>query len=438
VVFEVAEKKGAASIPICFVPHPVFGRSAEQCREYLEGLDPITGKPILEEIVTFLTSAPAEEKEGVIERMREREIGPDTEENLVRLFHENGWTDGLPIILPTEERVEEMLKGTSHPPDEIVGSMRPNPDHEAWSYTVEQVAINAVMAGAKKEYLPVILAVASTGTTSLFTSTNSWARMMLVNGPVRKEIGMNSGIGAMGPFCEANSTIGRAWTLISKNLGNGGRPGVNYMGTQGNNLNYNNVCIAENEENMPDGWRPFHVQKGYRAEESVVSLFAGLHFRPAMEPPPPVEPWAYTSPQHIASVIRNLRSVGPYLNYSACVLVEPLLAQDLARIYGFQTKEDLTEWLKDNTFLDVWEYFRIYPSDVERGLDGLEPYASWLKLPQGATIPIKKFRLEKPPEVPFRRHEEPISLIVLGGKTNHWYYVGDFFYLTSASIDRWR
>lgn len=437
-VLEVAEKKGMGSIPICFVPHPVFGRSAEKCREYLRGSDPVSGKPVLEEMVSFLTSSPLSEEGKLIERRTEREIGPDTEDNLMRLFHEKGWTDGLPIILPTEERVEEMLKGTSHRPDEVVGSMRPNPDHEAWSYTVEQVAVNAVMAGARKEFFPVILAVASTGVTSLFTSTNSWARMMLVNGPIRNEIGMNSGIGAMGPFSETNSTIGRAWTLISKNLGNGGRPGVNYMGTQGNNLNYNNVCIAENEESMPNGWKPFHVQKGYNREESVVSLFAGLHFRPAMEPPPPLEPWAYTSPQHMASVIRSLRSVGPYLNYAACVLVEPLLAQDLYEIYGFRTKEDLAEWLKENTFLEVWEYFRIFPSDLEKARNGIEPYASWLNLPQGSTIPVKKFRLGRPPEVPYRTHDEPITLIVLGGKTNHWYYVGDFFYLTSASIDRWR
>ena len=125
------------------------------------------------------------------ERPVPRLIDADTPDNLQKLFKENGWTDYLPIVLPTEEKVTEMLKGTRHKPDEVVGTMRPSPPHEAWEFTVEKVAINAVMAGAKPEHLPVILAIASTGETSLFTSTNSWARMVVVNGPIRNEIKMN-------------------------------------------------------------------------------------------------------------------------------------------------------------------------------------------------------------------------------------------------------
>ena len=124
-------------------------------------------------------------------------VESDTEENLYRLFLEKGWTDGLPIVLPTEARVKEMLKGTSHKPDEVVGLMRPSPPHEAWSFTVEMVAINAVMAGAKPEYLPVLLAIASTGVSSMFSSTSSFARMAVINGPIRNEINMNSSIGAL-------------------------------------------------------------------------------------------------------------------------------------------------------------------------------------------------------------------------------------------------
>ena len=102
-----------------------------------------------------------------------------------------------------------MLKGTSHKPSEIVGSMSPADTYERWEYTVEQVAINAVMAGAKPEHLPVILAIASTGVTSLWSSLTSHARMIIVNGPIRQEIKMNTGIGALGPFNQANAVIGR-------------------------------------------------------------------------------------------------------------------------------------------------------------------------------------------------------------------------------------
>ena len=148
-----------------------------------------------------------------------------------------------PIVLPTEARVAEMLKGTSHAPDEPVGKCS-HPPHEAWSYD-GKVAVNAVMAGARPEHLPVILALASTGVPSLYTSTTSFARMVVVNGPIRNELRMNAGIGALGPFNQANSVIGRAWTLMSINLAAAGKAGETYMGSQGNNYNYNNLCMPE-------------------------------------------------------------------------------------------------------------------------------------------------------------------------------------------------
>lgn len=440
VVKGVVKVKGMPNLRIAFIHHPIFGQSAADCRKYLQGNDPITRKPFMQEIVTGLTKplTDEEKKGGFIQRSVPRFVEPDTPENLQRLFHENGWTDYLPIVLPTEERVAQMLKGTRRKRDEIVGTMRPSPPHEAWEYTVEKVAVNAVMAGAKPEYLPVILAIASTGVTSLFTSTNSWARMVAVNGPIRNEIKMNAGIGAMGPFNEANATIGRAWTLISKNLGNGGKPGWNYMGSQGNNFNYNNVCFPEKEEALPPGWKPLHVQKGFRPEESVVSVFAGIHLQAASAPMNPLKEPAYESPELMSAVIRSWGSVGPYLNLQATVLVEPLLAQTLYRTYGFDSKEKLINWLRDNTFMPAWEYFRIYPSDLQKGKAGVEPYASWLKLPEGAVVPVTKFRFQKPPEIPARTHKDPITLIVMGGETNPWYYAGDFYYVQSASVDKWR
>ncbi len=206
----------------------------------------------------------------MIEReARQRFLPPDTADRLQQMFQDKLWTDGLPIILPTEDKVKAMLKGTSHAPDEVVAEMRPSGAHEAWKYTVEMVAVIAVMAGAKPEYLPVLLAIASTGQTSLVSSTSSFARMALVNGPIRNEIQMNYSIGALGPFNQAHSAIGRAWTLISKNLGGSGMPGSTYLGSQGNALNYGNLTFPEAEESLPQGWDPFHVQKGFKKSDSV-------------------------------------------------------------------------------------------------------------------------------------------------------------------------
>ena len=138
-----------------------------ELRAYIEGTDPVSRRPFMQEVIEALT-APLDEEDlkGVsFERSTPRLLAPDTEENLQRLFIDNHWTDFLPIVLPTEERVAAMLKGTSHPPDKVVGRMRPTSFREFWEFTVEKVAVNAVMAGARPEYFPVILALAASGVT---------------------------------------------------------------------------------------------------------------------------------------------------------------------------------------------------------------------------------------------------------------------------------
>ena len=215
-----------------YVPQPVVDRSAADLRAYIEGHDPVSKRPFMQEVLDGLTS-PLDEADlqGLsFERTTPRLLEPDTEDNLHRLFEDNHWTDFLPIVLPTEARVEAMLKGTSHPPDKIVGRLRPTAFREFWEFTVEKVAVNAVMAGARPEYFPVILALAASGITARSSSTNSFATITVVNGPIRNEIGMNSGIGVMGPYNHANATIGRAYGLLSQNLQGGSVPGDTYMG----------------------------------------------------------------------------------------------------------------------------------------------------------------------------------------------------------------
>src|SRR5262252_10792806 len=205
------------------------------------------------------------------ERTTPRLLEPDTEDKLQRQFLENNWTDGLPIVLPTEKRVTAMLAGTSRKADEIVGRMQLVEFRVPWEYTVEKVAVNAVMAGARPEYFPVILALAASEVSARSSTSSSASAMVVVNGPIRHEIGMNSGIGAMGPYNHSNAVIGRAFGIMSQNLQGGSVPGVTYNGSQGNNFSYNCITFAENEEASP--WEPYHVQHGFEPSESAVTVF---------------------------------------------------------------------------------------------------------------------------------------------------------------------
>lgn len=455
-----AYKKGMPGLRFTFVPHPFANRPIEVHRKYLEGNDPINGRPVIDGIVEALTrpTTDAEKKTGIIERARPRLLEPDTADNLNRLFLENGWTDGLPIILPTEERVAGMLKGTSHKPDEVIGkmlpippnedwenavkrlgtravtktghspvTMQPSPPHEAWEYTVEHIAVNAVMAGARPEYFPVILAIASTGVTSLFSSATSMSRMVAVNGPVRKEINMNCGLSTLGPFNQANAVIGRAWTLISKNLG-GAKLGETYLGDIGNNSNYNNMCCAENEEALPEGWSPFHVQKGFKADESVVSLLGGwslLNYA-AYKPYPHHEIMKQQLISFETSGAGTHHTLGLNPGTQATLLLSPITASDLKN-NGFESKEKLSQWLKENACMTVWTYWAAMPDDLKSAGAGVEPFASWLKLPPEAKTTH-----------PLILKKAPVEIMVVGGGTDAFWMAGDFYCMASASVDKWR
>src|SRR6266566_7423777 len=184
VVRSVASVNGMPGLQQVFVPQPVMGKSARELRAYVDGKDPLTGRPVMQEVIEGLTTPLDGQGVGTIEydRSTPRLVEADTEENLHRLFMENRWTDYLPIVLPTEERVAAMLAATRRKPDEIVGRMRPTHFREAWEYTVEKVAANAVMSGARPEYFPVILALAATGVSARGSTTSSMAAMAVVNG----------------------------------------------------------------------------------------------------------------------------------------------------------------------------------------------------------------------------------------------------------------
>ena len=413
----ISYKKGMPKQRFTFIPHPVAGRPPELCNQYVRGKDPLTGKPIVEELIAALTSplTAEEKKTGFLMRdPQPRLLAPDTPTNLTKLFEKNLWTDGLPIILPTEAKVAEMLKGTSHKPNEIVGTMRPSPPHEAWEFNVEMVAANAVMAGAEPAYFPVILALSSTGVTSLFSSTTSFARMVVVNGPITTEIDMNGGIGAMSPLNKANSTIGRAWTLISRNLGGGAIPGQTYLGSQGNSVNYNNVCFPEKEDRLPAGWKPFSEQKGFKKGESAVSTFTGWEI-------------VHGSGRNKEALARTIApySVGGYRQVT--LLMDPIVANDFKDFEHFDTKEQLSEWLLKNTPSPAQGYWMGHREELQKAKSGVEPFATWLKYPEGALIPASSLT----PDI-------PVEIIVVGGETNAYMQLGDMRHVSSASVDKWR
>jgi hypothetical protein len=186
-------------------------------------------------------------------------------------YQEHGWTDGLPIVPPTETAVAEFLRWTDRDPREVLGVLPPR-QGEA---TVEKIAINAVMAGCKPEYFPVVITAIEALADPLFNldsvqaTTHPVAPLIIVNGPIARELSINAGYNAFGQGFRANVTIGRAVRLVLMNVG-GGLPGTGDRATQGSpsKIAY---CVAENEADSP--WEPLHVEAGLPADVSTVSAF---------------------------------------------------------------------------------------------------------------------------------------------------------------------
>lgn len=204
-------------------------------------------------------------------RLRARRIKLGSAEDPFDFMFDQGLTDGLPVIPPTPERVLHMLTGTHRDPQEVVATAPPN----LVPVTAEKVAANAVMAGCKPEYLPVVIAALEAVCTDEFNihgimaTTGGASPILIVNGPIRHRIGMNMGVQALGSGFRANATIGRALKLIMRNVG-GARPGEIERSTFGGPAKYTS-CYAEWEERSP--WEPLHVERGFKPDENVVTVF---------------------------------------------------------------------------------------------------------------------------------------------------------------------
>src|SRR3954452_23477780 len=294
----------------------------------------------------------------------------DLEDEAEAMFA-RGWTDGLPVVAPTEVRVLRMLEGTTRAPDDIVAVVPP----DLVECTVEKVAVNAVMAGCRPEYLPVVLAALETACTDEFNGhgllATTWfaGPVVIVNGPIVRAIGMNSGMNALGQGNRANATIGRALQLVIRNVG-GGRPGEVDRATMGNPGKYT-FCFAEDEDGSP--WEALSVERGVAPGVSAVTLFAG-------EGPRGVVDQASRTPESLArSFAGALRSVAHPklpLAFDAFMVVSP----EHARVFreGGWSKARLRSELLELLTVDGSELVR-GAGECEEGIPPALGGAAWPK-----------------------------------------------------------
>lgn len=412
------------------VSEPNALRGEKAIQRIVNGPDPVSGKPLMTALVDALTKPlTAEEKQtGSLTHPVEPRILPftGTYDEMQEYFLKNRMTDGLPIVIPTEDKVKKMLKGTSHSPGEIVSpafkmGFTPNGQREGQNITVEKVAVIGVMAGCQPEYLPVLLALATKGP-PYFSSAQSFSGGAVVHGPIAREIGMESGYGCMGPYNHANATIGRAWQLMGRCLCYA-IPGISIMGDWGNNLQYNSLTFAEQADNPLIPWDPFHVEQGFGRNESVVSVWEGRGLR---------QRCGYNIPDAAIKVLDNIEPEN-----GALVLMTAVSAKMLQEDFGFASKEQFRQYLYDNSHMTIQEWL---DSDMVETftIPGLELPAPTPERQQMQNV--VRERLSKPVDtiIPRFRSLDQINILIAGAGMIYFVAGGDFTLKSMIKIDPWR
>ncbi len=310
-------------------------------------------------------------KEGE-RHLQARRVELGTEEDEAEAMYERGWSDGLPVVAPTAARVVRMLTGTTRAPEDIVAIIPP----DLVECTVEKIAINAVMAGCRPEYLPVVLAAVEAACTDEFNMhgllATTWfsGPVIVVNGPITKAIGMNSGINALGPGNRANATIGRALQLVIRNVG-GGRPGDVDRATLGQPGKYT-CCFAEHEDAC---WEPMHVERGFRAEQNTVTLFAGEGVRGMVDQ---LSRTPESLTRSFAACLRTTAHPKLPIAFDAMIIITP----DHLRVY------EEAGWSKARFRDELGALLQIDGHEMVRGASGIEE-----GIPEAlAEITLPKFR----------------------------------------------
>ena len=275
----------------------------------------------------------------------------------IELYYSNGWTDGLPVAPPTEASIRAMLDAAGREPGEEITFI----ENRQVSVTAEKVAINAVMAGCLPEYMPIVVAAVEAIGDPLWsyhgpaTSTGGSAVFMLVNGPIAKELGFNSGVNLFGPGWRPNATVGRAVRLVMRNV-IGTIPGLLDRSSLGHAGKYT-FCIAENEEESP--WPAVHVERGFRPEQNAVTVFAAM------------------APHQYANQLSNtaegvLETLCAHMRISAGIRSQPqyvlVFAGEHMRVIGDDgwSKDDIKRYCFEHTQTSQAEMKRIHvmPGDI--------------------------------------------------------------------------
>ncbi|MEJ2108586.1 MAG: hypothetical protein P8Z37_01490 [Acidobacteriota bacterium] len=260
-------------------------------------------------------------------------------EEVNKFFYRKGWTDGLPIVPPTEEAVTEMLTGTDLPPDHVVATVIPRHGKA----TVEKIAVNAVMAGALPTHMPVLIAAVEafadqrTRFDTFEVSTGSWAPFLAITGTIRDEINLNYSSGALSPGDLPNAAIGRAVGLIVKNIG-AARKGIEDMGVIGNPMKYT-LVIGENEEETP--WEPLSVERGFQKGDNTLTVFFPNNYLQAVP--------SGTDAEGLAQSMKRMDPIS-----MSCFIVIPSHAKILSDA-GW-TKKKLKEFLLSRSVSPIGEY----------------------------------------------------------------------------------
>ncbi|HEY1797254.1 MAG TPA: thioredoxin family protein [Stellaceae bacterium] len=319
---------------------------------------------------------------GIIERLKIRfnetglrsrriEIGGDEDEYEAMVGR--GWSDGLPLVPPTEERVLKMLDGTSRDPQQVIGIVPP----ELAPATVEKIAINAVMAGCKPEMLPVVIAAVEAVLDEKFAMHGVLATTMfvgpvvVVNGPIRRQIGMNAKGNALGQGNRANGSIGRALQLVIRNIG-GGRPQEVDRATLGNPGKWT-YCFAEDEEGS--SWEPLSVEKGIAPGKSAVTVFAGFGLQGVVDQKSRTPESLARSFAESLKVLFNVKSAP---SADALIVISPEHHRTFRE----------AGWTKARLYEELYRLTEIPGEDLARGAKGIDEGGS----PDRAGTMVPKFR----------------------------------------------
>jgi hypothetical protein len=309
---------------------------------------------LADQIVKQLTAegSPDETPVAGAERGDRDIVFAGTFEEVNEYFLRNQWSDGLPVVPPTVEKIEAFLKFTDRPPDEVLGVMHPS----LAAATVWNVAVNGVMAGCRPEYMPVLLAVAEVMADPEYGlkhggSTPGWEALIIVNGPIREQLGFDDGQGAQRPGTQANTSIGRFYRLFARNVPRF-LPGSTDMATFGQMFR---AVLAENERACAEmGWQPLHVTRGFKPDESVVTITS---VRTTSDP---FTTAGETAERHLDYIVDWVkRMIEPYQSSRGYVethvlQLTPVIASLLAKA-GY-SKEDVAAYLKKNAVVPARYY----------------------------------------------------------------------------------